>query len=411
MAGFNEAKLNELIEGELGDVTEIRHDLHRHPQTSYEETYASEVVQRELGKCGVDYEAGLAETGVVGWIVPKGMEGMNAIGLRADMDALKLSEETGVDWASENEGYMHACGHDGHTAFLIGAARVLSKQRDDLPCPVKFVFQPAEEGGGGANRMVKEGALEEKIGGVKVGAMLGLHGWSDGEIGNLETKSGPIMACTHSVTIRVHGSGGHAARPHLNSDTIVASAAIVTGLQTIVGRDVEAGDAAVVSIASVQGGEVFNVIPSCVTMLGTIRTLDDDVLEMICERVKAIAGKIAEAHGCRAEVELTGGYPVTANDEVATKYVFGVSRSVLGEDNVATFKRATMGGEDFSYYAKEVPSCFSFIGVATKGAKDYPKLHQPRYDFNDEALGIGMRLMCRYALEADRLFEMLKKQG
>ena len=394
--------LDELIRAELSGLIDLRHDLHAHPQLCYEETYASERVQRELKALDLPHVAGLATTGVVAWLKREG-HGDDAIGLRADMDALPVTEETDLPWASKHPGLMHACGHDGHTAMLVGAARVLSRLREELPRPVKFFFQPAEEGGAGADRLIKEGALDATIGGVRATAMFGLHGIPQLPLGVMATRVGPMLAATHTLQIIVAGQGGHAAMPHRTADPIVAASAVVTAIQTVTSRNVDPTEPLVVSITKMHGGEAFNVIPERVELGGTIRTLTEPTAALVTQRVTEIAEQVAAAHRCVATVTITPGYPVTSNHADAVAFANRHGAAELGADRVLEMPFPIMGGEDFAYYGVAVPSCFVFIGVCPPGVAEYPGLHTPRFDFTDDAIAVGVRLMCRWALESHEL--------
>lgn len=394
------------IDALLPHVTAIRHDLHAHPQLAFEETYANALVRRELTDIGIEHVGEIATTGVVGWIdPPDGSPAASrpAVALRADMDALEITEETGLPYASTHPGLMHACGHDGHTAVLLGAARVLHAVRDRLPRPVKLLFQPAEEGEAGAVKMIEQGALTRAIGGHDVAAIFGLHGYPLAPVGQLHSRPGPIMAAADEVRITITGRGGHAAAPYQTIDPVIAAAHVLTALQTVVSRNTRPVDAAVVSITAVHAGKAFNVIPQTAEMLGTIRTLNDTTAELVRRRVVEVAEQTAAALGCTADVQTLIGYPVLNNDPVATDYATAVARRVLGEKNVVAMDAPLMGAEDFSYYANEVPAHFGFIGVRPHDRDSYPGLHHPLYDFSDAALPVGIQLMSRWALESGDL--------
>jgi len=384
------------------ELTAIRRDLHAHPQLAYQETYASQKVQAILSEIGVPFKAGLAKTGVVGWIVPDGEAGKrSAVALRADMDALPITEQTGVDYASTNPGCMHACGHDGHTTILLGAARQLNAMRDRLPRPVKLVFQPAEEGGAGAKRMIDDGALSADTGGVAVDAIFGLHGWPDLDLGGLATRPGPMMASTNTIHMAVTSTGGHAAFPHLYGDTIVCASSIVTQLQTIVSRDVDPVQPAVVSISTMHGGDAENIVPARVEMKGTIRAVDEAVRQYIVQRVKTIARSVAAMYECEIEINITDNYPVTVNDPTCTQFVQRTAGEQLGTQHVFEMPTPVMGAEDFAYYGQHVSACFSLIGLRPAGVALSPGLHTPRFDFNDDAIPVGVELMYRWATQYD----------
>jgi amidohydrolase len=393
--------LDRLIAAELPDLVRLRHDLHAHPQLGYQETYASAAVQRELSRVGVPFTAGLAGTGVVGWLEPPGaVADSPAVGLRADMDALPITEQTGLPYSSQHPGVMHACGHDGHTAVLIGAARVLAKLKPKLPRPVKFVFQPAEEFGAGAERLVEAGVLAERVGGRRVASMFGLHGSPYLAVGQAATRPGPLMAACTDFDVRILGEGAHAALPPFRADPIVAAAAAVLAVQTVVSRHLPPGRPAVVSLGKIKGGEAYNVIPEVVELAGTIRTLHAEIVPDLVANLKRLCEQTALAHGCRAELRLTPAYPATVNDPAAAEFALGVARWALGADAVSVMAEPIMASEDFAYYGRQVPSCFSFIGVRPPDRADYPPLHSPYYDFTDAAIAVGVKLMCGYALRS-----------
>jgi len=392
----------ELIDSQLAELIAIRRDLHANPQLAYQETYASRKVQRFLEGIDVPFATGVAETGVVGWIVPPGDAGKrDAVALRADMDALPISEQTGLDYSSQNPGLMHACGHDGHTTILLGTAKALAAMRDQLTRPVKLIFQPAEEGGAGAKRMVQDGALTAKCGGIATAAVFGLHGWPDLPLGQLASKPGPMMASTNTVRLALTSAGGHAALPHLTCDAVLAASTIVTRLQTIVSRSIDPTQPAVVSICSIHGGSAENILPNRVEMLGTIRAADESVRQLAVTRVKQIAETIAADHGCGLEMKITDDYPVTINDQGCFDTVARVAAGQLGDSNVLTMPSPVMGAEDFAYYGQHVPACFSFIGLKPNNVERYPGLHTSKFDFNDDVIGIGIRLMCGWAMGHD----------
>ncbi|MBK7403532.1 MAG: amidohydrolase [Phycisphaerales bacterium] len=394
---------------ELPELVAFRHDLHRHPELSYEERRTSARVCEELEALGIAYKAGLARgTGVVAHLpattgdLASAIAGRGAVALRADMDALPISECTGRPYASENPGVMHACGHDGHTTILLGAARVLSKL-ERRPNPVTFVFQPAEEGGAGGERMCDDGCLLGDEGGglgAPVGRIFGLHGWPNVPVGTVATRPGPLLAATDDFVVRVRGTGGHAAYPHLSNDPIVAAAHVVTALQTIASRNVGPTDSVVVTVGRIGGGTANNVIPTCVELIGTVRTLRAETRRHARERFYKVVEHTAGAFGCRAEIDWEEGYPVTQNDAALTEHFFGVARAALGDSRVSVVEHPSLGGEDFSYYGRHVPACFFMLGLLPTGqdAATTPKLHQAEFDFNDDAIPTGVEMMCRLAL-------------
>jgi len=391
--------LKTAIEAELKDLIAIRHDLHAHPELSFGERRTSGVVQRELAKAGVECKAGLGRgTGVLGYLPATKPTGEGAIALRADMDALPIEEQTGKPYSSTTKGVMHACGHDGHTTILLGAAKVLAKQQ--RPRPVLFVFQPAEEGGGGAEIMCDEGALAGagKGGlGAPVARMYGLHGWPTFTVGRVATKPGPLLAATDDFDVVVKGVQSHGAYPHYGNDAVVCTAQIITALQTIASRNVGPLDSVVVSVGAINAGTANNIIPESVRFIGTVRSLRAEVRETAKRRFFAIVENTARAMGCEAKITWHEGYPVTENHADATERFFSIARDVVGAENVEQVPEATMGGEDFSYYGKRVPACFFFLGLRPRGATTFPTLHQPDFDFNDDAISPAVALMCELA--------------
>ena len=369
----------------------------------FTESRTSAVVQQHLGSLGIDHainmggrEAGTG-TGVIGFL-PATVENPGpCIGLRADMDALPIIEATGKEYCSTMPGIMHACGHDGHTTILIGVATVLSKLAH-RPNPVRFVFQPAEEGGAGAEKMIRDGALKAHGEHPAVEKMYGLHGWPQYDLGVVATRPGPMLAATDTFVIRVSGHQGHAAYPHLCVDPVVASAQIVTALQTICSRNTMPTDALVVSVTSFHAGSAFNVIPETVEMKGTVRTLRAETRSMAEERFRSIVERTSEAMGCRAEIDWNPGYPVTLNDPSEAERVLRTGEQAVFARRTEVMEAPTLGGEDFSYYCGAVPSCFFFLGLSAPDQEDRPGLHTDRFDFNDEAIAPGVEMMCRLAL-------------
>ncbi len=408
-SGFDAAQVRRLIQAELRSLIAIRHDLHKHPELSFQEKRTSEVVQRELTALGIAFKAGLGGgTGVVAHLPasdPKDAK-KSAIALRADMDALPIVEETGKPYASTTPGVMHACGHDGHTTILLGAARVLSKIH--RPHPITFVFQPAEENEGGGKIMCKEGVLKGSKGagiGPEVARIFGLHGWPQLPLGTVATRPGPLMAAVDDFVLTIRGTQSHGAYPHLSRDPIVTAAQVINALQTIASRNVAPVDACVVTVGKIEGGTANNIIPQEVRLIGTVRTLNDKTKQLVRDRFTAIVHHTCEAMGCQVDLDYHDGYPVTANDAELTEKFFEVAREALPSPAIVRLPDPTMGGEDFSFYGKHVPAVFFFLGLRPHGvnasgadAGAYPSLHQPKFDFNDEAIPLGVELFCRLAM-------------
>ncbi|CAN5855167.1 M20 aminoacylase family protein [soil metagenome] len=397
------ATLKPRIAAELESLRAIRRDLHAHPELGYHERRTSALVQAELTRLGIAHVANLAGgTGIVAYLPPTDPAARTstgaAVALRADMDALPIVEQTGLDYASRTPGVMHACGHDGHTTILLGAARILRA----LPRPraVTLLFQPAEEGGGGAERLCAEGALDGSLIGVPVAQVFGLHGWPQLPLGSVGTRPGPLLAATDEFRVTIHGVQSHGAQPHFGRDPIVAAAHCIVALQTVVSRSIAPTEACVVTVGVVNAGTASNIIPQSATFVGTIRTLDAAVRATAQERLRQTIEHAAAALGCRAEIDLVPGYPVTRNDPALTARFFEIARAALPAASVELIPSASMGGEDFAYYAERVPGVFYFLGLKPQAAAAAPALHQPDFDFNDDALPLGIEMMCRLALEA-----------
>jgi amidohydrolase len=384
------------LESIAADAVAIRHDLHRHPQIGYQEVYAREVVCKELTRLGIEHRAGLAGgTGVVGLIHGKA-EGKNdrCVALRADMDALPIMEATGAAYASMNPGVMHACGHDGHMAVLLGAAAVLSAHAKRFSGTIKLLFQPAEEGGLGAKRMCEEGVLESP----KVEAIFGLHGWPGLKVGMVATRPEALLASVDGFTITVTGRGGHAAAPQTCVDPIVCAAAIVGALQTIVSREADPTDACVVTVAQIQAGSAFNIIPDRAELSGTIRALSKARREATVASIERIGRGIAAAYRCEFGIQYFGTTPTTTNTPALAEFVRQTAMAALGERSFVWAPKPAMWGEDFAFYLERVPGCFFVLGVQPHDRESYPMLHNPAYDFTDAAVPIGIRMMTEVAL-------------
>ena len=391
-----------IVSTQIEDLKTIRHDLHAHPELMFQEKRTVGVVARELDALQVAYTSGLAGgTGLIAHIPATDQApDRPAIALRADMDALPIAERTSKPYVSTNAGVMHACGHDGHTTILIGAARTLSRL-PDRPNPVTLVFQPAEEGGAGGKVLCDEGVLlGERGGGIgpPVSRIFGLHGWPDLPLGHVATRPGPLLASTDDFEIIVRGRQAHAAYPHFGRDPILAAAHVVTAVQSIASRSIDPLDSIVVTVAEFHAGSANNIIPESVRLTGTIRTLGARARVAARERFIEIVERTASAMGCAAEIDYKEGYPVTNNDPSLVEHFFSVARPALGEDRVRVVEHPSMGGEDFSYYGQHVPACFFLLGLCPEGQDAYPKLHQPDFDFNDDAIALGVEMMCRLAL-------------
>lgn len=384
---------------EFQRLAEIRHDIHAHPELGYQEHRTSGVVQRELTALGIKHVAGLARgTGVLGYLpATHNPESAPTVALRADMDALPILENTGLPYASTTPGTMHACGHDGHTTVLIGTAGRLA-HRSERPNNVLFLFQPAEEGGGGGHEMVKDGALDGRVIGKPADCIFGLHGTGTMAVGEAMTRPGPMMASADSFTIQVRGKGGHAAMPHTGIDPILITAHIVTALQSIASRNINPVESVVVTIGKITAGTANNIIPNTAEMLGTLRTLNEANRTFAMKQLPHLVSSVAEAFGGSATLEFNQGYPVTANDANLVTHLRKTLSTVLHDGMIQADIDQMMGAEDFSFYGRAVPACFYFIGVRPPGQETYPNLHAPEYNFTDEAIPVGVNAMTALAL-------------
>lgn len=393
--------LRAAVATDMPRAREIRHDLHRHPEIMFKETRTAGVVASELSALGVAHKTGLAGgTGVLGFLpATSAPDRARTVALRADMDALPIPENTGKAYASINPGVMHACGHDGHTAMLLATARVLAAL-PHRPNNVLFVFQPAEEGGAGGEKMCNDGVLNGSLLGRPADVIYGLHGWPELPLGSVATRTGPLLAATDEFTLTIRGKGGHAAYPHLCIDPIVVSAAVIQNLQSIAARRASPLDSVVVTVGSIHGGHAENVIPDTVEMMGTIRTLNDESRAMAEREFRRIVDTTAGTFGATAHVAWRKGYPVTVNHPEPTDRFRRVAREALGPDRLVEREHPTMGGEDFSFYGKHVPACFFFLGLRPASQNTYPNLHTPEFDFNDDAMQVGVEMFCRLATAA-----------
>ena len=361
------------------EITAWRRDLHANPELMYDVHRTAGIVADKLKEFGCDeVVTGIGRTGVVGIIKGNKGEG-RSIGLRADMDALPIQEIRDLPHKSTTEGKMHACGHDGHTAMLLGAAKYLAETRNFAGTAV-VIFQPAEEGGAGGKEMVDDGMMDR----WDVAEVYGMHNMPDLPVGAFATRAGAVMAATDEIRIDITGYGGHAAQPNACKDPTLAGAAIMQALQSIVSRNVDPVDNAVVSITTFNAGDAFNVIPQTAHMTGTVRTLDQGVRDMIEGRIKAMVPAIAEGYGCTVEVEYIRGYPVTVNHTDQTDFAVKVASEVVGADSVDGNMPPKLGGEDFSYMLESRPGMMIMIGNG-----DTAGLHHPEYDFNDDIIPIG----------------------
>ena len=380
------------IRGFHAELQTLRRDIHAHPELAFEENRTSGIVADKLAGWGIEVHRGLAKTGVVGVVKGRSSSSGRAIGLRADMDCLPMHETGSVPHRSQHEGRMHACGHDGHTTMLLGAARYLAETRN-FDGTVYLIFQPAEEGGGGGQVMVKEGLFKR----FPANEIYALHNWPGLPPGKIAVRAGAMMAATDEIQITVRGKGGHAAMPQLTVDPVVAAAQIISALQTVASRNVNPLDSIVVTVASMQTSQLgaFNVIPDFVKLVGTVRTFRPETRDLAEKRIRQIAGKVAEAFEAQAEVDYRRGYPATVNSERESAFAARVGERVFGKGNVVTDPEPTMGGEDFSYMLLERPGAYVFLGQG--GGPGGCFLHNPNFDFNDEVIPLGAGYMAALA--------------
>jgi len=363
-----------------GDIAAWRRHLHARPELMYEVHETAAFVADKLREFGCDeVVTGLGRTGVVGVIHGKRDGGGSVIGLRADMDALPIDEATGAAYASKTPGVMHACGHDGHTAMLLGAARYLAETRNFAGTAV-VIFQPAEEGGAGAAAMIRDGLMER----FGIAQVYGMHNGPGLPLGTFATREGPIMAATDHIDFRIEGVGGHAARPHLCVDPVLAGAQLITALQGIVARNVDPLDSTVISMCEFHAGNARNVIPQTVELKGTVRTLKASVRDLLEKRIREVAAGVAQSSGTTIDLTYERSYPVVVNHAAETQIAARTAREIAGESAVITDMPPLMGAEDFAYMLEARPGAFIFIGNG-----DSAGLHHPAYDFNDEAIVYG----------------------
>lgn len=370
-----------------------RRDFHKHPELGMEEERTSKIVAEFLEAIGLEVTTGVANTGVVGLL--RGAIDGPTVGLRADMDALPIAEQSGAPYASIYPNKMHACGHDGHTAILMGAAKLLSNHKDKLKGNVKFIFQPAEEGPGGALPMIEEGVLENP----KVSAVFGLHlNTTSGGAGQIEYGSGPRSAGTGTAKIKIKGFGGHGAHPHKSVDAIMASAHVLTTLQTIISREIDPLDPVVITMGTINGGYRHNVIADEVNMTGTIRTLNESVRKSMPDRFNRIIKGVCDSLRCEYELDYKQGIPSVINDEKMTDIVKNSAEQILGEENTIHVEKPSMGGEDFCYFSLAVPSSFFRLSARNEEKECIYPGHHPKYNFDEESIPYGMAMFAQIVI-------------
>ena len=366
------------------ELRAIRRDIHAHPELAFQENRTSDLVAGGLLSWGVEVHRGLAKTGLVGVVKGKKTGSGRAVGLRADMDCLPIHETGTIPYRSKHAGRMHACGHDGHTTMLLGAARYLAETRN-FDGTAYLIFQPAEEGGGGGKVMVEEGLFER----FPADAVYAIHNWPGLPPGQMSVRPGPVMAAADEIAVTLRGKGGHAAMPHLTVDPVIISAQVISALQTVASRNANPLDSIVVSVCSMETSQtgVFNVIPDFVKLIGTVRSFRPETRDLAEARIREVVSGVSAALGGRAEIEYKRGYPSTINSEREAVFAAKVGERVFGRENVFTDAEPTMGGEDFSYMLQACPGAYVFLGQG--GGPTGCFLHNPGYDFNDEVIPLG----------------------
>ncbi|KSV66139.1 amidohydrolase [Sinorhizobium sp. GW3] len=367
----------------IDEIVAIRRDLHQHPELAFQEKRTSSVVGDLLASWGYEVSRGIAGTGIVATL--RGGQGEKAIGLRADMDALPIEEATGLAYASRHKGVMHACGHDGHTAILLAAARFLATE-GRFDGTLRLIFQPAEEIGAGARKMLSEGLFER----FPVDAVFGLHNWPGVTAGRFGFVAGPAMASVDQANITIVGKGGHGAEPHLTVDPVLATASLITAWQSLVSRNVDPQDMAVVTVGSIHGGQASNVIPESVSLKLTLRAFNGDVRRLLGERVQALARAQAESFGAKAEVDYKLGFPALVNHPDETAFARNVALQALGPEAVVADFRPRTASEDFAFFLEEKAGNYAFVGNG-----DSASLHSAQYDFNDAIIAPAARYWVR----------------
>ena len=372
------------LQAQADEFIAVRRDIHKHPEMGYKEYRTSDLVAEQLAAWGYQVTRGLGGTGVVGQL--KRGTGGKAIGLRADMDALPIDEATGLPYASCNTGIMHACGHDGHTAMLLAAAKHIA-QKANFSGTVNLIFQPAEEGLGGAKKMMDDGLFKQ----FPCDAVFGMHNMPGHPQGHLLMRDGPAMASSDNVTITVEGTGGHGAVPHRSADPVVAASAIVMGLQSIVARNVDPQEMAVITVGAFNAGVANNVIPQSATLRLSVRALNRDVRELLEKRITELVHAQAQSYNVRAHIDYKRGYPVLVNHVAETDFVQQVAEELVGKDRVLRNPRALTGSEDFAFMLEEVPGCYLLIGNGDGSGDGHGAcmVHNPGYDFNDDNVAVG----------------------
>ena len=389
---IDDATVAALSEEYLSQVVEWRRRIHAHPELGFQEFRTTELSARVLESLGLDVRKDIATTGLTATLW--GGRPGPTVALRADMDALPITEDTGLPFASSVKGRMHACGHDAHTAMLLGAATVLSKLRSQLRGNVKFILQPSEEQTGGAAPMIEAGVLRDP----DVDAIFAAHIWPDVPYGCVHVHRGPAMASLDEFSIRIHGHGGHVATPHKSVDAIAASAFFVCELQAIVARELDPTEPGVLSVGCVEGGTVYNAIASEVSMRGTVRAVNPAIRQIVRNKINDHLRGLEASHGVKYDFDYHFGYPPVINSEEMADFVHATASRILGPDRAAFATKPSMVGEDFAFFVREIPGAIYLLGVGDSDTSHYP-LHHPKFNFNEDILGLGVRMLAQLAAD------------
>ncbi len=378
-------------------MIKLRRQIHQNPEPAYEEFETAAAIIEQLEKIeGMEIRTAVGTTGVVA-LLGREKKGP-CIALRADMDCLRMEEQNRFSHASRKKGLMHGCGHDGHIACLAGAALVLGEIVAKLPGPVKFIFQPGEENGAGAREMIKDGALKDPV----PRAIFGLHGTPSLPLGTIGLRNGPMMAASRYFSIRIRGRGTHAAMPHKGIDTVLAASQIICAAHTIVSRNINPLEAALISIPTFEASKAPNVLPEEVNLQGTLRALSRETRDFLEKRLREVVAGTARAHGAKGTIEFYGGYPLLENDRHCCEYVAATAAQTINRENIRCDYPPSLGAEDFSFYLEHVPGAFWWLGLGIQDEEDIP-LHNPRFDFNDDAIGSAITLHCLLAINSHQL--------
>jgi hippurate hydrolase len=385
-------KIKKIVNDELFEwIRAIRRKIHQWPELAYKEEKTAELISRTLKKLGLKHQTAIAQTGVIGRLTTD--ENAPTVALRADMDALPITEDTGLPFASQNPGIMHACGHDGHVAIALGAASILKERPPEGN--VVFIFQPAEEGEGGAKPMIEQGAID----GVDV--IFGGHVERHYQVGEIGIKKGVHTSHTDAFEIRITGKGGHAARPHESVDSVLIASQLVVNLQTIISREIDPIHPSVLTIGYIKSGTVYNAIAEKAVLKGTVRTTDESVRTQITEKIRKMASSMSIIHDADIKVVIRPGYPPIINEESVSKFAVQVAEKLLGKEKTIAIPYPSLGGEDFAYYLHQIPGCYVRFGAAKEGHESISS-HSPKFDFDEEALRVGaayMSELVRYTIK------------